>query len=89
MKGCGLWFAVVGDRIPMRTGAPRACELLDLSARVGFPRAVLAATWLEVGAAGAQPQLWHHLKHFSNVLILYLHFFGSKLKAKSHFKHCC
>lgn len=54
-KECGLWFNVVGDRIPMRTGALHACELLDLSARMGFPRAVPAATWLETGPAGAQP----------------------------------
>lgn len=28
------------------------------------PRAMPAAAWLEAGPAGAQPQLWHHLKCF-------------------------
>ena len=80
---------VVGDSIPVRAGAPRACELVALSAGVELPWAVPAAAWLEAGQAGAQPQLRHHLKHFSNVLILYLHSFEGKLKAKSHFKRYC
>lgn len=32
-----MWLVVAS---PRRTGAPCACELLDLSARVGLPRAV-------------------------------------------------
>lgn len=90
-KGCGLWFGVwlvITCLCALELLVPASFQLWPQEWSFLGPRR-LSAAWLEAGPAGTQPQLWHHLKCFSNVLILYLHFFGSKWKAKRHFKHYC